>query len=130
MSFHPCLSFILTFLQPTEVPDPTILIQQFKNAAINAKEAGFDGVERVYFLKLLLITSAKSGLAVHGANGYLVHQFLDSTSNHRTDQWGGSVENRARFGLEALKVLVEVWGADRVGVKLSPCGGYNDMGYV
>jgi 2,4-dienoyl-CoA reductase-like NADH-dependent reductase (Old Yellow Enzyme family) len=66
--------------------------------------------------------------AVHGANGYLVHQFLDSTSNLRTDGWGGSRENRARFGLEVLKAQIEVWGADRVAIKLSPAGGYNDMG--
>ena len=65
---------------------------------------------------------------VHGANGYLVQQFLDNTSNTRTDQWGGSVENRARFCLEAVKVLIDVWGADRVAVKLNPTGGYNDMG--
>ena len=58
----------------------------------------------------------------------MVHQFLDSTSNHRTDEFGGSVENRSRFGLEALKELVDVWGPGRVGVKLSPAGGYNDVG--
>jgi 2,4-dienoyl-CoA reductase-like NADH-dependent reductase (Old Yellow Enzyme family) len=56
---------------------------------------------------------------VHGANGYLVHQFLDSTANHRTDKWGGSVENRTRFALEILKELVEVWGPD-VALKISP----------
>ena len=65
---------------------------------------------------------------VHGANGYLVHQFLDSTSNKRTDKWGGSVENRARFALEVVKAAIEVWGPERVGIKLSPTGGYNDMG--
>jgi len=97
------------YVTPTEIDDPTKLIALFKQAAINAKEAGFDGVE------------------LHGANGYLVHQFLDSTSNMRTDKWGGSVENRARFGLETLKVMVEVFGAD-VAIKLSPAGGYNDMG--
>ncbi|KAJ7140441.1 hypothetical protein C8R46DRAFT_1013582 [Mycena filopes] len=97
------------YVQPTEVPDPTVLIAQFKQAAVNAKEAGFDGVE------------------LHGANGYLVHQFLDSTANQRTDKWGGSVENRTRFALETLKALIEVFGAN-VAVKLSPAGGYNDMG--
>ena len=65
---------------------------------------------------------------VHGGNGYLVQQFLDLTANTRTDQWGGSVENRARFCLEVVKVMIEVWGADRVAVKLNPAGGYNDMG--
>ncbi|KAJ7258395.1 hypothetical protein B0H12DRAFT_1109815 [Mycena haematopus] len=97
------------YVTPTEVPDPTVLIAQFKQAAVNAKEAGFDGVE------------------VHGANGYVVHQFLDSTSNQRTDKWGGSPENRSRFALEILKALIEVWGPD-VALKISPAGGYNDMG--
>lgn len=67
---------------------------------------------------------------MHAANGYLVQQFLDNTANQRTDQWGGSYINRCRFGLEALKVLTEVWGADKVGVKLNPAGGYNDVGFV
>ncbi|KAK7043863.1 hypothetical protein VNI00_008029 [Paramarasmius palmivorus] len=98
------------YVTPTEVDDPSKLVALFKAAAVNAKEAGFDGVE------------------LHGANGYLVHQFLDNTSNKRTDKWGGSVENRSRFGLEALKALIEVWGPERVGVKLGPTGGYNDMG--
>ncbi|KAJ6606453.1 flavoprotein NADH-dependent oxidoreductase [Mycena vulgaris] len=97
------------YVTPTEIPDPTVLIEQFKQAAINAKEAGFDGVE------------------LHGANGYLVSQFLDSTANKRTDKWGGSPENRARFALETLKALVEVWGPD-VSIKLNPAGGYNDLG--
>ncbi|KAJ6606329.1 flavoprotein NADH-dependent oxidoreductase [Mycena vulgaris] len=97
------------YVTPTEIEDPTVLIALFKDAAIKAKEAGFDGVE------------------FHGANGYLVHQFLDSTSNKRTDKWGGSPENRARFALETLKALIEVWGPD-VALKLSPAGGYNDMG--
>jgi 2,4-dienoyl-CoA reductase-like NADH-dependent reductase (Old Yellow Enzyme family) len=60
----------------------------------------------------------------------LIHQFLDSGSNHRTDQWGGSIENRCRLGLEILKVLVEIWGPQRVGVKLTPSAGYNDLGCV
>ncbi|KAJ7173495.1 flavoprotein NADH-dependent oxidoreductase [Mycena filopes] len=94
---------------PTEIQDPTILIAQFKAAAINAKEAGFDGVE------------------LHGANGYLIHQFLDSGANKRTDKWGGSVENRARFCLETLKALIEVWGPD-VALKISPAAGFNDVG--
>jgi 2,4-dienoyl-CoA reductase-like NADH-dependent reductase (Old Yellow Enzyme family) len=66
---------------------------------------------------------------VHGANGYLVTQFLDNTANHRTDQWGGSAENRSRFGLEVLKAVKEVFGRN-VSIKLSPAGGYNDVGYV
>jgi len=98
------------YVTPTEIDDPTKLIDLFEQGAINAKQAGFDGVE------------------LHGANGYLVHQFLDSTSNKRTDSWGGSVANRSRFGLQTLERLISVFGKDRVGIKISPCGGYNDMG--
>ncbi|KAF8518704.1 FMN-linked oxidoreductase [Hysterangium stoloniferum] len=98
------------YVTPTAIPDPRIIVAQFKHAAIKAKEAGFDGVE------------------LQGGGGYLVHQFLDNTSNKRTDEWGGSVENRSRFLFEVVKVLIEVWGADRVGVKIQPPGGYNDMG--
>ncbi|KAF8181209.1 hypothetical protein K438DRAFT_1602004 [Mycena galopus ATCC 62051] len=97
------------YATPTEIPDPMTIIAQFKQAALNAKEAGFDGVE------------------LHGANGYIVQQFLDSTANYRTDKWGGSPENRARFAIETLKALKEVWGPD-VALKLSPAGGVNDVG--
>ncbi|KAG5638345.1 hypothetical protein H0H81_000588 [Sphagnurus paluster] len=95
--------------KPTAVEDPWTIVAQFKQAAINAKEAGFDGVE------------------LHGANGYIITQFLDNTANQRTDQWGGSIENRARFGLEVLKAMVEVFG-ENVALKVSPAGGYNDVG--
>jgi len=97
---------------PTEIPESYVktLIEQYRTAAVNAKEAGFDGVE------------------LHGANGYLVQQFLDSTSNQRPAPYGGSPEARCLFGLEILKVLLEVWGKGKVAVKLNPCGGYNDMG--
>ncbi|KII89062.1 hypothetical protein PLICRDRAFT_40702 [Plicaturopsis crispa FD-325 SS-3] len=98
------------YVTPTEVEDPSTLVALFKRGAIHAKEAGFDGIE------------------IHGANGYLVHQFLDSTSNLRTDSWGGSIPNRARFPLEVLKEVVEIFGPNRVGYKVSPGGGYNDMG--
>ncbi|KAF8903313.1 hypothetical protein CPB84DRAFT_1845856 [Gymnopilus junonius] len=94
---------------PTAVEDPRLLIEQFKHAAYNAKRAGFDGVE------------------LHGASGMLVAQFLDHSSNQRTDEWGGSVENRARFGLEVLKAMTEVYGHN-VAVKVNPAGGANDMG--
>ncbi|KAG6811786.1 hypothetical protein H0H92_005856 [Tricholoma furcatifolium] len=94
------------YVTPTAVEDPRTIIAEFKQAAINAKEAGFDGVE---------------------SNGYLPHQFLDSTSNKRTDEWGGSIENRARFGIEVLKALVEVFG-ENVALKVNPSGGYNDVG--
>ncbi|KAF9053256.1 hypothetical protein BJ165DRAFT_849881 [Panaeolus papilionaceus] len=97
------------YVTPTAVPDPRTIIAQFKQGAINAKKAGFDGVE------------------LHGANGYLIAQFLDTNCNQRTDEWGGSVENRARFGLEVLKELVSVFGRN-VAVRLSPAGGYNDVG--
>jgi len=96
---------------PTPIDDPRkIIMEEFKRGAINAKAAGFDGVE------------------LHSANGYLVHEFIDSTSNQRTDEWGGSIENRCRFGLEIMKELIEVWGPGRVGIKISPCGGYDDVG--
>ncbi|KAJ7582701.1 hypothetical protein C8J56DRAFT_227716 [Mycena floridula] len=98
------------YVTPTAMEDPQLIIDRFKQAAINAKEAGFDGIE------------------IHGANGYLPNQFLDSNSNQRSDRWGGSVENRARFCLEVVKVVSDVWSPDRVSLKLSPCGGYNDMG--
>ncbi|KAJ6626992.1 hypothetical protein B0H10DRAFT_1997573 [Mycena sp. CBHHK59/15] len=97
------------YVTPTEIPDPRTLVAVFKQAAVNAKAAGFDGVE------------------LHGAYGYLVMQFLDSGSNLRTDSWGGSIENRSRFGLEVLKALIEVFGSN-VGIKLGPCGGGNDVG--
>ncbi|KAJ6572309.1 hypothetical protein B0H19DRAFT_1023922 [Mycena capillaripes] len=103
-----CLHF-LPAGKPTEIPDPFVIVAQFKEAAKNAKLAGFDGVE------------------LHAASGFLVHQFLDSTSNARTDEWGGSSTNRARFGLEVLKALVEVFGSN-VSLKISPAGGMNDMG--
>lgn len=85
-------------------------VDDYRQAARNAMEAGFDGVE------------------LHAANGYLIEQFLHSRSNHRDDAYGGSVENRARLLHEATEALVEVWGADRVGVRLSPFGEYNDVG--
>ena len=66
-------------------------------------------------------------LPVHGASGYLVSQFLDNTANKRTDEWGGSKQNRARFGLEVLSALSDVFGPERVGVKISPTGGYNEV---
>lgn len=128
-----CGMYVTGFhIQPTELPDPWTIIAQYKQAAINAKEAGFDGVERRLPFMLHFLPSAHSYHpdVVHAANGYLVQQFLDNTANQRTDQWGGSYINRCRFGLEALKVLTEVWGADKVGVKLNPAGGYNDVGFV
>ena len=78
------------------------VVEQFRAAAENASNAGFDGVE------------------LHGANGYLLDQFLRDSANVRTDEYGGSVENRARFPLEVVDAVVSVWGANRVGYKISP----------
>jgi N-ethylmaleimide reductase len=86
------------------------LIDSFRKAARNALEAGFDGVE------------------IHGANGYLIEQFLQSHTNLRTDRYGGSIANRARFLLEITQAMIEVWGANRVGVRLSPYGIANGSG--
>jgi N-ethylmaleimide reductase len=94
-------------LELAEIPQ---IIEQYRLGAKNALEAGFDGVE------------------VHGANGYLLDQFLQDNSNHRTDSYGGSVENRSRLLLEVIAAVVEVWGSDRVGVRLSPSGTFNSMG--
>lgn len=85
------------------------IIEDYRIAAQNAKEAGFDGVE------------------IHGANGYLPEQFLKNGSNKRTDEYGGSVENRAKFLLEVTQAAIDVFGANRVGVRLSPNGTFNDM---
>ncbi len=79
-------------------------ITDYRRAAENAKKAGFDGVQ------------------LHGANGYLVDQFLRDKTNLRTDEYGGSPENRTRFMREVLETLIDVWGADRVGIRLSPNG--------
>ena len=86
------------------------VVDAFRQAAHNALAAGFDGVE------------------MHGANGYLIEQFLQSRSNLRTDRYGGSIENRARFLMEVTQAVIDVWGADRVGVRLSPYGIANGSG--
>src|SRR6476469_6833000 len=85
------------------------IVEQYRQGAKNALEAGFDGVE------------------IHAANGYLIDQFLRDGSNQRTDDYGGSVENRIRFLLEVTEAVVSVWGGDRVGVRLSPVSDFNDM---
>jgi N-ethylmaleimide reductase len=94
-------------LETDEISD---VIESFRQGAINALKAGFDGVE------------------IHGANGYLIEQFLQSHTNLRTDQYGGSIENRTRFLLEITQAVIEVWGAERVGVRLSPYGVANGSG--
>jgi N-ethylmaleimide reductase len=85
------------------------IVEQFRKGAENAKAAGFDGVE------------------LHGANGYLLDQFLRDGSNQRTDAYGGRIENRARLPLEVTKAVIDVWGADRVGYRISPNGVFNAM---
>ena len=92
-----------------EVHEIQAIVKDFNQAAHNAKEAGFDGVE------------------VHMANGYLLDQFLHNGSNQRTDDYGGSVVNRIRFPLEVLDTVLQVWDKDQVGVRLSPYGTFNDM---
>ena len=93
-------------LELDEIPG---VVDQYRNAAANAREAGFDYAE------------------LHGAHGYLLHQFSASDSNARTDAYGGSVENRARLTLEALDAAVEAWSADRVGIRISPIGSFNGL---
>jgi len=85
------------------------VIADFRQGAENAKRAGFDGVE------------------IHGANGYLIDQFLRDGTNARTDSYGGSAENRARFLKEVVESVIEVFGASRVGVRLSPIFNYFSM---
>ena len=94
-------------LEAGEIAD---IVAGFHQAALNAQSAGFDGVE------------------VHGANGYLLDQFLEDSTNQRTDAYGGSVENRARLLFDVIDAVTTVWGSVRVGVRLSPGGSFNDMG--
>jgi N-ethylmaleimide reductase len=86
------------------------VVDSFRQAARNALRAGFDGVE------------------IHGANGYLIEQFLQSHTNLRTDRYGGSIANRTRFLMEIAQAVIDVWGVERVGVRLSPYGVANDSG--
>ena len=102
---------LVPFVEPRalaleEIPG---IVATFRQAAINAKAAGFDGVE------------------IHGANGYLLDQFLRDGTNQRTDAYGGPVENRARLLLEVVEVVSTVFGASRVGVRLSPVNPFNDI---
>lgn len=101
--------------KPYEIPRALALeelpgiVNAYRQATLNAKKAGFDGVE------------------IHGANGYLLDQFLRDGSNKRTDRYGGSVENRARLLLEVTDAAIQAWDKDHVGVRLSPGGTFNDM---
>ena len=94
-------------LDTDEIPQ---VVEDYRRAAANAKAAGFDGVE------------------IHGANGYLIDEFLQSKTNRRTDRYGGSLENRYRFLQEIVEAVLTVWAPERVGVRLSPNGSFNDMG--
>jgi 2,4-dienoyl-CoA reductase-like NADH-dependent reductase (Old Yellow Enzyme family) len=94
-------------LELAEIPG---IVDAYRKGAENAKAAGFDGVQ------------------VHGANGYLIDQFLQDSTNHRTDAYGGSIENRARLMLEVVDACIEVWGANRVGMHLAPRGDAHTMG--
>ncbi len=94
-------------LATDEIPG---IVADYRRAAQAAQRAGFDGVE------------------IHGANGYLLDQFLQDRTNHRTDQYGGSIENRARLMLEVTDAAIDVWGADRVGLHLAPRGDAHSMG--
>ncbi|MEH2472098.1 N-ethylmaleimide reductase [Nitrobacteraceae bacterium AZCC 2161] len=86
------------------------IVEAYREGTRNALTAGFDGVE------------------LHGANGYLIEQFLHSKTNHRTDGYGGSIDNRSRLLMEVMTAIIEVCGADRVGVRFSPFGVVNDAG--
>ena len=91
-------------LELDEIPR---VIDDYRRATVNAREAGFDAVE------------------IHGAHGYLLHQFLAADSNLRTDSYGGSLENRARLMLEVTDAVIGAWSADRVGMRISPIGSFN-----
>ena len=93
-------------LELREIPG---IIEEFRSGAERALRAGFDGVE------------------IHGANGYLPDQFLQFGTNKRTDEYGGPIENRARFLLEVTQAAISIWGADRVGVRIAPSGTYGSM---
>ncbi|WP_333918732.1 alkene reductase [Vibrio crassostreae] len=96
-------------VEPREMTKEDIkeAVEQYRQAALNAIEAGFDGIE------------------LHAANGYLINQFIDSEANNRSDEYGGSIENRLRFLGEVVEAMVEAIGADRVGVRLAPFTSLN-----
>lgn len=94
-------------LERDEIPG---IVAAYRRGAANAKTAGFDGVE------------------IHGANGYLLDQFLQDKTNRRTDEYGGSIPNRARLMLEVVDAAIAEWGADRVGLHIAPRGDSHDMG--
>src|SRR5581483_1829971 len=102
---------LVPFVRPRalQIEEMPYIVAQYERAAKNAHAAQFDGVE------------------IHAANGYLLDQFLESGTNHRDDLYGGSVENRARLLFEIAEALSRVWSPDRIGIRLSPLGAFNDM---
>jgi N-ethylmaleimide reductase len=102
---------LVPFVRPRalQIEEMPYLVQQYARGAHNALAAGFDGVE------------------VHGANGYLIDQFINSSTNRRSDVYGGAVDRRARLLMEIIETVTEIWGPDRVGVRLSPLGKLNDL---
>ena len=103
----PAIGSMPRAIELSEIPG---LVDEYRRAAQRAKEAGFDGVE------------------VHGANGYLIDQFLQDNSNRRTDAYGGSIGNRTRFLIEVLEAVISVWGSGRVGVRIGPSNKFGGMG--
>ena len=93
-------------LETEEIPG---IINDFRQATANAREAGFDYIE------------------LHAAHGYLLHQFMSPASNQRTDQYGGSIENRTRLTLEVVDATVAEWGSEHIGIRISPLGPFNDL---
>ena len=93
-------------LETEEIPG---IINDFRQATVNAREAGFDYIE------------------LHAAHGYLLHQFMSPASNQRTDQYGGSIENRTRLTLEVVDATAAEWGAERIGIRISPLGPFNGL---
>ena len=85
------------------------IVNDFRQSAVNAREADFDLLE------------------LHSAHGYLIHQFLSPASNQRTDEYGGSIENRTRFALEVVDAAINGWAADRIGIRISPLGPFNGL---
>lgn len=108
-------AFTYQGMQDMEIPrelsieEIEALVQEFAQAAVNARKAGFDGVE------------------LHGANGYLIDQFLKDKSNRRTDAYGGTIERRCRFGWEVAQACADAIGAGRVGIRISPLNPFNDV---
>jgi N-ethylmaleimide reductase len=102
---------LVPFVRPRalQIEEMPYIVAQYERAARNAQAAQFDGIE------------------IHGANGYLLDQFLESGTNRRADLYGGSIENRARLLLEVAEAVAAIWGPDRLGVRLSPLSTFNDM---